>query len=356
MRERTSVLVAFVLGMVATMSRKIRPGLILGYAAVEGVFIGGISYLYSTAWEGIVPQAVLGTLGAFTAMLLLYRSGKVRALNRAVRTASGEIIILTDANAILEANAARQLASNFADPEVGGVCGNQRYRRAAGDSSGDGENLYWKYDKFIKRLESAIGSTVAADGSIYAIRADLFRPLDDPAQADDHAISSRIVTAGRRLVLDENAVSWEEPPAEGPREFRRKVRVTNHTVSAIAGLPEALDPRVTGFYAVELLSHKVLRYGVPFLMITAFAASLFLAGAGTVYGAALAAQVLFYLAALAGFSLRTHRLGRIRLLSAPYYFCLANAAAMLGVLSRLRGERFVIWQPRGETSPAAPRR
>jgi cellulose synthase/poly-beta-1,6-N-acetylglucosamine synthase-like glycosyltransferase len=290
-------------------------------------------------------------------VLDLPRHGKVMALNRAASAATGEILVFTDANAVFEREALRRLVSNFADSTVGGVCGNQRYRRtAAGDSSGDGENLYWKYDKFIKRLESRIGSTVAADGSIYAIRAKLFEPLADPAQADDHAISSRVVTGGMRLVLDETAVSYEEPPAESDREFRRKVRVTNHTFSAILNLPEALDPRVTGFYAVELLSHKLLRYAVPFLMIAAFFSNLLLAGAGTVFRLLLLAQMLFYLCALAGRMWRAERLGRFRLFYVPYYFCLANAAALLGVLSRLKGERFVIWQPRGETSPVIPRR
>jgi cellulose synthase/poly-beta-1,6-N-acetylglucosamine synthase-like glycosyltransferase len=292
-------------------------------------------------------------------VLDLARSGKITALNRAVETARGEILVFTDANAIFEPDALRYLVSNFADAEVGGVCGNQRYRKAgkhAGDSSGEGENLYWKYDKFIKRLESRQGSTVAADGSIYAVRAELFAPLGNTAQADDHAISARVVTAGKRLVFDERAVSYEEPPADGRREFRRKVRVTNHTVSSIINLPAALDPRITGFYTVELFSHKILRYAVPFLMIIAFLANSVLIGQGAIYRFMLAAQVLFYICALTGFFLRTNKLGRVKPFYVPYYFCLANAASLLGTLSRLRGDQVVIWQPRGENAPVITRR
>jgi cellulose synthase/poly-beta-1,6-N-acetylglucosamine synthase-like glycosyltransferase len=292
-------------------------------------------------------------------VLDLPRAGKIAALNKAVETARGEILVFTDANAIFEPDALRYLVSNFADAEVGGVCGNQRYRKAVkheGDSSGEGENLYWKYDKFIKRLESGLGSTVAADGSIYAVRANLFAPLANTAQADDHAISARVVTRGKRLVFDERAVSYEEPPADGRREFRRKVRVTNHTVSSIINLPEALDPRITGFYVVELFSHKILRYAVPFLMIIAFAANLFLIGQGWIYRLMLAAQVLFYICALTGFFLRTNKLGRVKPFYVPFYFCLANAASLLGTLSRLRGDQVVIWQPRGENSPVITRR
>jgi cellulose synthase/poly-beta-1,6-N-acetylglucosamine synthase-like glycosyltransferase len=283
-------------------------------------------------------------------VLDLPRGGKINALNRAVEAARGEIFVFTDANAIFERDALRVLVSNFADDTVGGVCGNQRYRKpGAGDSSGEGENLYWKYDKFIKRLESGIGSTVAADGSIYAIRASLFQPLEDAAQADDHAISARVVANGLRLVFDERAVSYEEPPVSGDREFRRKIRVTNHTVSSILNLPAAMNPRVTGFYVVELFSHKSLRYLVPFFMIVAFIANLFLLREGAVFQIMFGAQVLFYVCSIVGRLLRDNRFGRVKLFYVPYYFCLANVAALLGVLSRMMGKRVVVWQPRGET-------
>lgn len=80
-----SALAAFGVAMAVSFSKTIRPALILVYAALEGVFVGGISYLYSTAWDGIVPQAILGTLAAFTAMLVLYKSGKVRATPKFTR-------------------------------------------------------------------------------------------------------------------------------------------------------------------------------------------------------------------------------------------------------------------------------
>ena len=284
-------------------------------------------------------------------VLDLPRGGKIKALNRAVEKARGEILVFTDANAIFERDAVRFLVSNFADNTVGGVCGNQRYRQLkAGDSSGEGENLYWKYDKFIKRLESGIGSTVAADGSIYAIRASHFQPLEDAAQADDHAISARVVANGQRLVFDARAVSYEEPPASGDREFRRKIRVTNHTMSSILNLPAAMNPRVTGFYVVELFSHKILRYLVPIFMLVALVANLFLLREGAVFQIMFGVQALFYVCSIVGRLLRDNQLGRIKLFYVPYYFCLANAAAFFGVLSRLMGKRVVVWQPRGETS------
>lgn len=284
-------------------------------------------------------------------LISLARCGKMQALNRGVAAATGELLVFTDANAILHASALRQLAANFTDPDVGGVCGNQNYRPPSGDCAGQGETLYWTYDTFIKRLESQVGSTIGADGSLYAIRRSLFVPIGDPAQADDLAISARVVTQGYRLVFEPAAVSYEEPPTSSRREFWRKVRVTNHSLRSLWDLREALNPWRTGFYALELLSHKVLRYLVPFFLGLALLANAALALTSGFYRLLLLGQVLFYGSALMGYRLRHHSWGRLRVFYIPFYFCLANAAAFLGILSLLKGERITLWQPQREPSP-----
>ena len=283
-------------------------------------------------------------------LLPLARCGKMRALNQAVALARGEVLVLTDANAMLERRALKELLSPFADISVGGVCGNQKFApRRGGDSAGKGENLYWTYDKFIKRLETKLGSTVAADGSIYALRRELYVPLEDGAQADDIAISARVVTRGLRLVYEPRAVSYEPPPARSDLEFRRKMRVANHCMRAFLNVEGALNPFRTGFYAVEVWSHKVLRYMVPLFALAALAANAALAGGSALYTLLLLGQALFYALALLGYALRRTRWGGLKALYGPFYFCLANAAATLGVLSLLRGERISVWQPQRET-------
>ncbi|HKG12117.1 MAG TPA: glycosyltransferase family 2 protein [Pyrinomonadaceae bacterium] len=288
--------------------------------------------------------------GGGVKLLPLARCGKMRALNQAVARAAGGVVVLTDANAELEPGALKELLSPFADASVGGVCGNQKYRRAgAGDSAGEGENLYWTYDKWVKQLETRVGSTVAADGSIYALRRELYVPIEDGAQADDFAVSARVVTVGRaRLVYEPAAVSYEPTPAKSDTEFRRKVRVANHCMRAILNLEGGLNPFRTGLYAVEMWSHKVMRYGVPLFAAAALAADSALAAGSWFYMVLLAGQILFYALALAGYALRRTRLGRLKPLYAPFYFCLANAAALFAVLSLMRGERITVWQPQRE--------
>ncbi|HEX8685072.1 MAG TPA: hypothetical protein VF654_01185, partial [Pyrinomonadaceae bacterium] len=198
-----------------------------------------------------------------------------------------------------------------------------------------------------------VGSTVAADGSIYALRRELYVPIEDGAQADDFAVSARVVTVGRRrLVYEPSAVSYEPPPAKSDMEFRRKVRVANHCMRAILNLEGGLNPLRTGLYAVEMWSHKVLRYGVPLFAALALAANAALAAGSRFYLALLAGQVLFYALALAGYVLRRTRWGRLKALYAPFFFCLANAAALVAMLSLLRGERITVWQPQREITQA----
>ena len=279
-------------------------------------------------------------------LLELPRRGKAHALNRGAEAARGEILAFTDATALLAPGALIALVEPFADPAVGGVCGNKRVRpRGGGDATGGGEGLYWRWDQWQKARESEIGSVFAADGALYAVRRALYVPIADPAQADDIAVSARVVLQGRRLLFEPRAEAWEEAPAEGREEFRRKVRVTNHSVRALLNLGRGLW--TSGLYSVELLSHKLFRHLAPFFLVPLVASNLALALAAPAWRLPLALQLAFYGLGAAGFALRRTRAGRARPLAVPYYFCLVNAAALLGVLSILRGDRLVAWSPRG---------
>ncbi len=276
----------------------------------------------------------------------LPRGGKAAALNRGASEARGEILVMTDANVELAPDALRVLARAFADPEVGGVSGKKKaILRNGSDTTEVGENLYWRWDQWQKMLESAIGSIFAADGTLYALRRSLYVPIEDPAQADDIAISARVVLQDYRLVFDPNAIAYEEAPVEGADEFRRKVRVTNHSVRALLNLGSALW--TSGFYSVELLSHKLVRHLIPFFLIALLGSNAWLARTSHLFTATLAMQIVFYLFAIVGALLRHRRGGALKLFSVPYYFCLVNAAALFGVLSIARGTRVREWSPRG---------
>ncbi|HEY2322731.1 MAG TPA: glycosyltransferase family 2 protein [Thermoanaerobaculia bacterium] len=290
-------------------------------------------------------------------LIALEQPGKMEALNEGARSARGEILVLTDADFFLDSHSLRTIARKFADPEVGGVCGARGSgMQRDGDATGEGEGMYGRWDRWQKIRESEIGSVFAADGLLYAIRKELYVPISDPAQADDIAVSARVVLQGRRLLFEPTATAWERSTVRAKEEFGRKVRVTNHSVRALLNLRSALFTR--GFYSVELLSHKLVRHFIPFFLITLFLASVALVRRGPLYVLALAGQLIVYTLAAAGALLRDKAIGRAKILTVPYYFCFVNAAAFLGVLAILRGQKMGAWshnRPHADRASAASR-
>jgi cellulose synthase/poly-beta-1,6-N-acetylglucosamine synthase-like glycosyltransferase len=279
-------------------------------------------------------------------VLDLPRVGKITALNAGVEAASGEVLVFTDADSLLRPETLDELMANFADPAVGGVSANELSRIDA-DSSGvaRGEGLYWRYEQWIKRLEDRVGSTVSASGRLYAVRRSLFRPSAVTAGTDDFVISTEVLKAGRRLAFDERTVVLVDSPVDATQELRRRIRVMNRGLRAAFSLGKLLLPWRGGFYSVQVLSHKVLRRLVPFFLLAALAASIWLTASDAVWWLLLGPQLAFYGLALIGWAGRTRPWARARPLWVPYYFCLVNAAAAVAVVSVLGGLRFERWNP-----------
>ena len=279
-------------------------------------------------------------------VLRLPRVGKAAALNAAVAASSGEILAFSDANSLYAPGALRALVAPFADPAVGGVAGDQRYvadgTRAA---VADGERRYWDLDRRIKDAESRGGNAISATGAIYAVRRDLFRPV--PAGVtDDFATSTAVIAQGRRLVFAPDAVAFEPVAPSGGAEFERKVRVMTRGLNAVVARRELLDPRRHGFYALQLLSHKVLRrlMAVP-LAILAISAALE-ARRSRLFGAAAAAQSAVYAVGAAGLVLARRGRPAPRAVALPAYFCLVNVASLRAVWNVARRRGIDRWEPR----------
>lgn len=283
-----------------------------------------------------------------TLVLDLPRIGKLSALNRAEQASSGEILVFTDADSLFDPGTLRRLVSNFADEQVGGVAASVvRYVVEDGRPVARGEGLYWRYERLLKRLEDRVGSVVSASGHLYAVRRSLFTPSTQTAGTDDFLISSQVVRAGSRLAFDERAVVLVATPEEGGTELRRKVRVMNRGLRSALALGGALLPTRSGLYAVEVVFHKILRRFVAFFLVAMLASSVALVIADPGWWIALGPQLGFYALAAAGGLLAHTRWGRLKLLWIPYFFCLANGAAALAVLSLLGGVRFERWEPVG---------
>jgi cellulose synthase/poly-beta-1,6-N-acetylglucosamine synthase-like glycosyltransferase len=283
-------------------------------------------------------------------LLSLPRRGKIRTLNAAVARATGKILVFTDANIMCRADTLRALVANFADASVGGVAGHTTYTLDPGsESSSYGERLYWRYDTWLKKLESQTGSIVSAHGGLYAIRRILFRPIQDGAVTDDFAISTSVIAHGYRLVFEPEALATEVAVPDAQREFRRRVRLMTRGLRGVFLRRRLLNPRKYGFYSVVLASHKLARRLVPVSLAILGVASLAAWSQGPLYHAAVLAQAFFYGMASVGYLLRRSRVGRLRLLYIPFYYCMANAACAAAWIYALRGRRIEVWQPQRQS-------
>jgi cellulose synthase/poly-beta-1,6-N-acetylglucosamine synthase-like glycosyltransferase len=286
-------------------------------------------------------------------VLDLPRVGKAAALNAAAREADGQVLVFTDANSIFEPDTLRNLVRRLADPSVGGVAGDQRY---IGDSRADGtaagEYVYWGLDRLIKMFESSAGSTISATGALYAIRRELFQPVPEGV-TDDFVVSTRVISAGYRLVFASDAVVWEPVAATRHAEFHRKVRVMTRGLRGVLVMRELLNVRRFGFYSVQLLSHKVLRrlMVIPLLLLAVTAPLLW--SRGRLYRLATVGQLGGYLLGGIGVALAGHPLGKRRLFSVPAYFCLVNAAAAAALVNVALGRRIAHWNPARGADPQA---
>jgi cellulose synthase/poly-beta-1,6-N-acetylglucosamine synthase-like glycosyltransferase len=222
------------------------------------------------------------------------RGGKVAAQNLAVRQTEGEILAFSDANAQWKPDALRQLVSNFADTDVAYVCGGHFYEAADGTNR---EGTYWRWEAWLRRNESQLGSITGGIGPIYAVRRSDYVDVD-PRFGHDLALPYLMVQHGRRAVFEPAAVAWEKPSRDIEDEYRRKVRMFEHCWLIV--LRGKMLRRLGPTYLLEIVSHRHLRYASGWLHLILLGSSIALVRSGLVYDVALALQLLLLLAAALG--------------------------------------------------------
>jgi biofilm PGA synthesis N-glycosyltransferase PgaC len=249
--------------------------------------------------------------------------GKPLALNAGVSAASGDILVFADARQSFSKDALVELVANFADPCVGGATGElvlDCENGASADSSvGEGVGLYWKYEKWLRRNESAVWSTLGATGAIYALRRSLWRPLPADTLLDDVLAPMRTVLAGYRIVFEERAVAFDQAASDARAESRRKTRTLAGNYQILGQEWRLLIPGINPVW-LQYMSHKVGRLLVPWALLLAFVSSAVLARSRWYYAAALTVQMGFYgLAAMGGWAemRRERRAGEFERMSLP---------------------------------------
>jgi len=262
--------------------------------------------------------------------------GKIATLNASVPQLRGEIVVFSDAAAMLFPNSVRLLIENFADPAVGAVSGLYKIVKADEVDVGKSEDLYWKYETFLKIQESQVDSTLGGHGHLHAIRKNLY-PYPPPGTInDDYIIPVSVLAKGYRAVYEPAAIVYEE--AHEMTGFGRRIRIMAGNIQQIReirGLLRPFRPLALFFF----LSHKVSRLVVPFAMPVALITNFFLLGSHF-YFAVLGAQLIFYLLALLGMIWPL----RQKILMLPFYFSMINAATFFGFYHALTQRRSMSWK------------
>jgi cellulose synthase/poly-beta-1,6-N-acetylglucosamine synthase-like glycosyltransferase len=257
------------------------------------------------------------------------RGGKVAAQDAAVRATEAEVVAFSDANATWAPDALRKLVRNFADPRVAYVCG--RLRLEAPDGSNK-EGIYWRYELVTRAGESRLGSVTAGNGAIYALRRSDYVEVD-PRFGHDLSLPYLMVQHGHRAVYEPHALAFERPTPTNESEYRRKVRMFEH--SWLIVLRGRMLRRQPLGYLLALVSHRHLRYSSGLLHLVLLGSSIALLGHGVLYAVVLGLQLGLLAAALAGVGIAR-------------YYVLITWATVVALWNYLRRGVPATWAPQRE--------
>lgn len=253
-----------------------------------------------------------------------------------------KILAFTDANAHWEPEALRKITEPLSNPDIGSVSGLLRYVNPTNGGAGQMEGLYWKYETFLKRLSSRLGTLPGANGSIFAVRLEAYHPLSE-TRGDDFELPVMAIIDGYRSILMEDARSYEAPSGNFTAEYRRKMRITGQMLPSTMMLWWRSILKGRGLISFQLFSHKLLRYFVPFYQIFLLASAGFLITFSTFYAAVFAFQVLFYLLAALGLLIEKAGSHPPKLFQIPLYFTMVNAASFISII-RITFRQKIHWE------------
>jgi cellulose synthase/poly-beta-1,6-N-acetylglucosamine synthase-like glycosyltransferase len=285
-----------------------------------------------------IAQRVANEIGQGRVRVFAYpvNRGKLYALNDTIPHLTGDLVAFSDASSMLAPDSMRTLVANFADATVGAASGVYRVLRGDEATLGKQEDFYWKYETYLKLAEADVGSILGCHGSLYAIRRALY-PFPKPGTInDDYVIPMRILSRGYRVAYEPGAVAFEEAHEMGG--FSRRVRIMTGNFEQLREMKALISPLRPGplFF---FLSHKAGRLVVPIAMLAMLISNLFLLDR-PFYRVLFGLQLGFYALVLLGALVAL----KPKILRLPYYFCMINAAAFLGMYHALRGGRSLAWK------------
>ncbi|HBC46549.1 MAG TPA: glycosyltransferase family 2 protein [candidate division Zixibacteria bacterium] len=266
------------------------------------------------------------------------RHGKHYGQGEALKIARNDIVVLSDATTFLDPDSLKNLVGNFVDPKIGCVSG---LDKVPGTNNGlSGEGAYVGYEMKLRDLESRVGSLVGASGSFYAVRKSLTKQWH-PNMSNDFYLPIIARMKGFRTILDNSAIGTYSILEDQDREFQRKVRTVVHGIDVLFHFKAILNPFKYGFFSIQVFSHKLMRWLVPFALFIIFAANIPLSVNNEYYYGALACQSFLYLLTLLAFVVKP--LQNNRVIKIPYFFVMANHSILIAWIDFIKGERYITW-------------
>ena len=279
-----------------------------------------------------------------------YHYGKIAGLNEAVKGCSGDVIVFSDADALLDRNALNRIVRHYADPEVGGVCGRMVIFKG-GSWADSAQKSYARLDTALRSLESKIGSITANSGGLYSVRRKLFKPILSGV-TDDLYVCLSVIQQKYRFIFEAEAKAFIRAPSRTPsHEIQRRRRIVTQSLRGIFSVKDIMNPFHYGFYSVGLVINKVLRRLVPVFLLLVFLSTFLLAFEKPLMRGFVFAQLLFYGLGLSRLSVKKMRRSPSkpklleRIADVFSYFCIGNYGTLLGLISFLSRKKIEKWEP-----------
>lgn len=279
------------------------------------------------------------------------RSGKIAGMNLGAENSVAPILLFSDANTMLSANALKAAIRHFQDKTVGCVAGEKQFNKDKNQPvSAAGEGFYWKIESWLKQLDYQFYSTIGATGELFAIRRELFQKVESDTLLDDFMISMRTTLQGFRVAYEPEATASENGSSNVKEELKRKVRIAAGSYQSLIRLKKLLNPFFNPKLFFQYISHKVLRWTIaPLALISFLVSTLFILNDSdrqnmfSVYWVVFYLQFIFYLLAVFGL-LTQNKPVRIKYVYAPFYFLAMNYAMFKGFFRYMKGRQSVLWE------------
>lgn len=321
-----------------------------------------LDFARSAGWRILGNNPPSGKAGeglCFRLVSLSRRHGKATALNRGVEFATGDILVFTDADSLISPNSLIPLLHPFINPIVGCTAG-KYIPGGLGRDTAPEVGFYWRYENFLRKMESRVGGLLGASGSLYTVRRPLFDPLNPRLINDDFIVPMRTTAKGYRSLFVPEATAVEDALRCAEHEFPRRVRIMAGNIEHILIFHNLIWDWRRWRTAAQLVCHKLLRVLSPLFLIAALASNAVLAAMPEhgvlhlIYTTVFVLQILFYTGALAGYFCKTAK-GACRVLSPMYYFVMINFAALSGMYFFFFNRGGLLWtkQPAPAREPAS---